>query len=78
MHPVHQSLPAGPRDSLQPMLQLIRDPRQALKRWADEYGDPFLLHAMNGPVVVTGREEWINSTYGTVRFKDRIGSVHVG
>ena len=64
MHPVHQSLPAGPRGSLQPTLQLIRDPRQALTRWSDEYGDPFLLHAMNGPVVVTGREDLIRSIYG--------------
>ena len=60
--PVH--LPHGPRGSLRPTLQLIRDPRAALQRWAQQYGDPFLLRALNGPVVVTGREDLIRTIHG--------------
>ena len=58
------NLPAGPRGSLLPTLQLIRDPRAALEGWVRKYGDPFLVRAMNGPVVVTGREELIRVIYG--------------
>lgn len=57
-------LPRGPRGSLLPTLQLIRDPRAALEGWARKYGDPFLLRALNGPVVVTGREDLIRIIHG--------------
>jgi cytochrome P450 len=57
-------LPLGPRGSLLPTLQLIRDPRAALEGWARQYGDPFLLKALNGPVVVTGREDLIRVIHG--------------
>ncbi|HBJ38996.1 MAG TPA: cytochrome P450 [Planctomycetaceae bacterium] len=60
--PVH--LPKGPRGSLLPTLRLIRDPRAALHGWAEQYGDPFLLRALNGPVVVTGREDLIRIIHG--------------
>jgi cytochrome P450 len=42
---------------------LIRNPREALEAWVKEFGDPFLLHALNGPVVVTGREDLIRTIY---------------
>lgn len=58
------NLPSGPRGSLRPTLQLIRDPRAALQGWASQYGDPFLLRALNGPVVVTGREDLIRVIHG--------------
>jgi len=45
-------------------MQLIRNPRAALEKWAKEYGDPFLLNALNGPVVVTGREDLIRTIHG--------------
>ncbi|MEZ6075321.1 MAG: cytochrome P450 [Pirellulaceae bacterium] len=45
-------------------MQLIRDPRAALEGWARQYGDPFLLKALNGPVVVTGREDLIRVIHG--------------
>jgi len=35
-----------------------------LESWANEFGDPFLLNALNGPVVVTGREELIRTIHG--------------
>jgi cytochrome P450 family 110 len=57
-------LPPGPGGSWQPTLQLIRDPRKALERWVQRYGDPFLIKALNGPVVVTGREDLIRTIHG--------------
>ena len=57
-------LPPGPRGSIVPTLQLIRNPRAALEHWVHKFGDPFLLRAMNGPVVVTGREDLIRCIHG--------------
>jgi cytochrome P450 len=57
-------LPSGPRGSLLPTLQLIRDPQTALEGWVTRFGDPFLLNALNGPVVVTGREDLIRVIHG--------------
>ncbi|MCC6508823.1 MAG: cytochrome P450 [Pirellulaceae bacterium] len=57
-------LPAGPPGKWRPTLQLIRNPRAALEGWAKTYGDPFLLNALNGPVVVTGREDLIRTIHG--------------
>ena len=57
-------LPPGPPGSWRPTLQLIRNPRAALEAWAKQYGDPFLLNALNGPVVVTGREDLIRTIHG--------------
>ncbi|MBX3418549.1 MAG: cytochrome P450 [Pirellulaceae bacterium] len=57
-------LPPGPSGSWRPTLALIRNPRLALEGWARQYGDPFLLTALNGPVVVTGREDLIRTIHG--------------
>lgn len=57
-------LPPGPPGSWRPTLALIRNPRAALEGWAKTYGDPFLLNALNGPVVVTGREDLIRTIHG--------------
>ncbi|HUP79253.1 MAG TPA: cyanophycinase [Pirellula sp.] len=57
-------LPPGPTGSWRPTLQLIRNPRAALETWVKLYGDPFLLNALNGPVVVTGREDLIRTIHG--------------
>ena len=57
-------LPPGPPGSWRPTLQLIRNPRAALEGWVKQYGDPFLLNALNGPVVVTGREDLIRTIHG--------------
>jgi cytochrome P450 family 110 len=56
-------VPPGPAGKWRPTLQLIRNPRAALESWAKEYGDPFLLNALNGPVVVTGREDLIRTIH---------------
>lgn len=57
-------LPSGPKGKWRPTLRLIRNPREAMEAWRKEFGDPFLLNALNGPVVVTGREELIRTIYG--------------
>jgi cytochrome P450 len=57
-------LPPGPKGSLLPTLKLIRNPRQAMEAWVKQFGDPFLLNALNGPVVVTGREDLIRVIHG--------------
>ena len=57
-------LPPGPTGSWAPTLKLIRNPREALEGWARQFGDPFLLNALNGPVVVTGREDLIREIHG--------------
>lgn len=56
-------VPHGPAGKWRPTLQLIRNPREALEGWAKDYGDPFLLNALNGPVVVTGREDLIRTIH---------------
>ncbi len=57
-------LPPGPKGSWIPTLQLIRNPRAAMENWVSRYGDPFLLNALNGPVVVTGRADLIREIHG--------------
>lgn len=63
MNAPRHSLPPGPSGRWRPTLQLIRNPRQAMEQWVARYGDPFLLHALNGPVVVTGREDLIRTIH---------------
>lgn len=46
-----------------PTIKLIRDPRAALEGWAKEFGDPFFFHPLNGPVVVTGREDLLRTIH---------------
>jgi len=58
------NLPPGPKGKWRPTLRLIRNPRAAMEAWVKEFGDPFLLNALNGPVVVTGREDLIRTIYG--------------
>ncbi len=59
-----KDIPPGPNGKWIPTLQLIRNPREAMETWVDQFGDPFLLNALNGPVVVTGREDLIRTIYG--------------
>ena len=57
-------LPSGPKGSWIPTLQLIRNPRAAFEKWVSRYGDPFLLNALNGPVVITGSADLIREIHG--------------
>lgn len=58
-------LPPGPKGSWLPTLKFVRSPRKMLEQWRHEFGDPFLLHALNGPIVLTGREDLIREIFGT-------------
>jgi len=58
------ALPPGPKGKWRSTLRLIRNPREALESWRRDFGDPFLMNAANGPVVVTGREDLIRTIYG--------------
>ncbi len=53
----------GPRGRWRPTLKLIRSPREAFEEWSKQYGDPFYVHALNGPVVVTGRPDLIREIF---------------
>jgi cytochrome P450 family 110 len=57
-------LPPGPKGTWGPTIQLIRNPRAALEGWARQYGDPFFFRPLNGPVVVTGREDLLRIIHG--------------
>ncbi len=57
------TLPPGPAGRLRPTLKLIRDPQGALNEWRSTYGDPFFMHALNGPVVITGRADLIHEIF---------------
>lgn len=59
-----RSLPPGPRGKLATTLKIVRDPKAAFSTWAKQYGDPFLVHAANGPIVVTGRPDLIKEIFG--------------
>ncbi len=58
------NLPAGPSGRWLPTLKFIKNPRKMLEQWRDKYGDPFYMHALNGPLIVTGREDLIREIHG--------------
>jgi cytochrome P450 family 110 len=57
-------LPPGPSGRLWPTIQLMRNPRGMFEKWRAQYGDPFFIHALNGPILITGREDLIREVYG--------------
>lgn len=57
-------LPSGPKGKWIPTLAIVRDPRRAFERWVKEFGDPFLVNALNGPIVVTGRADLVRLVFG--------------
>ncbi|MEM8733004.1 MAG: cytochrome P450 [Planctomycetota bacterium] len=57
-------LPPGPKSlKFFNTMKVLRNPRAAFERWVAEYGDPFFVHALNGPIVVTGRPELIREVF---------------
>ncbi len=58
------NLPGGPSGRWGATLKLIRNPRRAFTEWIQNYGDPFLIHALNGPVIVTGRSDLVRQIFG--------------
>ncbi len=53
----------GPRSALISTAQLVREPSSSLLKWRAQYGDPFLLPTLNGPVVFTGRPELVRQIF---------------
>lgn len=60
---MHATLPPGPLGTWIPTLKIIRNPRQAFCTWVQKYGDPFIVRALNGPIVVTGRSDLIKQVF---------------
>lgn len=56
-------LPPGPKGKWGPTLAIVRNPRTAFATWKKQYGDPFLVSALNGPIVVTGRPDLIKQVF---------------
>ncbi|WP_442510411.1 cytochrome P450 [Novipirellula sp. SH528] len=56
-------LPNGPKGKFRSTLAVVRNPREFFVRSVSSYGDPFLLSAMNGPVVVTGKPEYVEQVF---------------
>jgi cytochrome P450 family 110 len=53
----------GPRGRLPTTYRLLAKPFDWMPTWQRRYGDPFLLHAINGDVVVTGRADLIKAIF---------------
>ncbi|MGN6544128.1 MAG: cytochrome P450 [Aureliella sp.] len=53
----------GPKGRVLPTLRVIRNPRAAFEDWTRRYGDPFLVNALNGPIVLTGQPELIKQIF---------------
>ncbi|EMI40751.1 cytochrome P450 [Rhodopirellula sp. SWK7] len=56
-------LPAGPKSILRSTWGVIRNPKGYFEKAVANYGDPFLMTAMNGPVVVTGKPESVEQIF---------------
>ncbi|HFE45684.1 MAG TPA: cytochrome P450 [Nannocystis exedens] len=53
----------GPRGRTRPTLRIVRNPSLWYHRWLETYGDPFLVRALNGDVVVTASETNIKTIF---------------
>ena len=56
-------LPQGPTGKFLPTMRLMRDFRGTLESWVAEFGDPIFVNALNGPIVVTGRPDLIETIF---------------
>ena len=57
------SLPDGPPGKLRSTWRVIRNPKDLFAKSVKRYGDPFLLTAMNGPVLVTGKPDFVEQIF---------------
>ena len=53
----------GPRTKLLSTYRLLTNPGEYFPRWKARYGDPFVVHAVNGRIVLTGRPELIKEIF---------------
>jgi len=56
-------LPRGPSGKVLPTLSFMRDNRGTLNKWVAEFGDPIFVNALNGPIIVTGRPDLIETIF---------------
>ena len=56
-------LPQEPTGKFLPTMPLMRDFRGTLESWVAEFGDPIFVNALNGPIVVTGRPDLIETIF---------------
>ena len=56
-------LPLGPTGKVLPTLRFMRDNLGTLRRWVAEFGDPVFVNALNGPLIVTGRPDLIETIF---------------
>lgn len=61
-HPLTMEL-SGPRTKLLTTYRLLKKPGEYFPRWKARYGDPFLINAINGRIVLTGRPELIKEIF---------------
>jgi cytochrome P450 family 110 len=57
------ALPPGPRGTLWATLRFLRDPYAFYASQLREYGDPFTLRTVSGPLVVTGNPEFARTIF---------------
>ncbi|MEM9694733.1 MAG: cytochrome P450 [Myxococcota bacterium] len=53
----------GPKNRLLTTFRLLRQPFEVYPAWVERYGDPVLLPAVNGDVVLTGQPELIKTIF---------------
>ncbi len=53
----------GPRGRIRSTLCIVRNPNLWYHRWFEKYGDPFLVKALNGDVIVTASEANIKTIF---------------
>ena len=54
---------SGPRTKLLTTYRLLTKPGEYFPQWKAQYGDPFLINAVNGRIVLTGRPELIKQIF---------------
>ncbi len=64
MNLLSASLPPGPPGKWKSTWRALSDPRSAFKEWSREYGDPYLVPALNGAIAMTGRPDLIKQIFG--------------
>lgn len=61
-HPLTMEL-SGPRTKLLTTYRLLKKPGEYFPKWKAQYGDPFLVNAVNGRIVLTGRPDLIKQIF---------------
>ena len=56
-------LPPGPTGKWLPTLSFMRNNHGTLKKWVSKFGDPIFINALNGPIIVTGRPDLIETIF---------------